>query len=84
MKFISFLHDNNSRFGVINEGKILDLTGKILGAKTLKQLISSKGGIAAAKKYALNNQGNINLDKIEFLPVIPDPGKIICVGLNYS
>lgn len=23
------------------------------------------------------------LNKISFAPVIPDPGKIICVGLNY-
>ena len=84
MKFVSFSHEQKSKFGIIEKGKILDLTGKILGANTLKQLISNKNGINEAKKYASNNQGNINLNKIEFLPVIPDPGKIICVGLNYS
>ena len=38
--------------------------------------------VIEAKKYANNNPGNINLDHIEYLPLIPNPGKIICVGLR--
>ena len=83
MKFISFLHNKEAKFGVINDNLITDLTGKVLDSKTLKELIQKKG-ISNAKKYATENPGNIKLDQIEYLPLIPNPGKIICVGLNYS
>ena len=83
MKFISFIHNKEAKFGIINDKTILDLTGKVLKANTLKDLIA-KNGISEAKKYAAENHGNINLEEIEYLPLIPNPGKIICVGLNYS
>ena len=83
MKFISFLHNKEAKFGLINNRTIIDLTGKVSGANNLKDLILKKG-IPEAKKYASENGGNISLDEIEYLPLIPNPGKIICVGLNYS
>ena len=83
MKFISFLHNKQAKFGILNNEVITDITNKISGANTLKDLIA-KNKILEAKKYASENPGNISLDEIEYLPLIPNPGKIICVGLNYS
>ena len=82
MNFISFLLNGNARYGISNNNIITDLTDKVLGAKTLKELILLNG-ISEAKKFVSKNPGEINFDQIELLPVIPDPGKIICVGLNY-
>ena len=83
MKFISYLHESKAKFGILDNNLITDLTGKISGADTLKDLIS-KNGISEAKEYVNSNPGNLNVDDVEYLPVIPNPGKIICVGLNYS
>ena len=83
MKFISFKHNDQNKFGIINNNKITDLTGKVSNSNTLKDLIQNQG-IEEAKSYATNNPGNINDSDIEYLPLIPNPGKIICVGLNYS
>ncbi len=83
MKFVSFLQNNQAKFGISDGKNITDLTGKINGSNTLKELISDKA-IQKAKEYAEKNPGNISIEKIEYLPVIPNPGKIICVGLNYS
>tara|TARA_B100001750_G_scaffold152141_1_gene121922 strand:+ start:332 stop:1180 length:849 start_codon:yes stop_codon:yes gene_type:complete len=83
MKFLSFLLNGQAKFGTYNKKYITDLTGKIKGALTLKDLIS-KNSVSEAKKYTSKNPGNISLDQIDYLPVIPNPGKIICVGLNYS
>ena len=83
MKFVSFLQNNQEKFGISDGKNITDLTGKINGSNTLKELISDKA-IQKAKEYAKKNPGNISIEKIEYLPVIPNPGKIICVGLNYS
>ena len=81
MKFLSFILNGESKFGICNEKTVTDLTNKINSASTLKELISKKC-IEKAKKYALKNPGNISLKKIKYLPVIPNPGKIVCVGLN--
>ena len=83
MKFISFLHNKEAKFGVISNNIITDLTDKISGANTLKDLIANKS-IQEAIKFATDNPGKISLEEIEYLPLIPNPGKIICVGLNYS
>ena len=83
MKFVSFLLKGQAKFGISDGKNLTDLTGKIKDANTLKELISNEG-IQEAKEYAKKNPGDISLDQIEYLPVIPNPGKIICVGLNYS
>ena len=83
MKFVSFLLKGQAKFGISDGKNLTDLTGKIKDANTLKELISNNG-IQEAKEYVKKNPGDISLDQIEYLPVIPNPGKIICVGLNYS
>ena len=83
MKFISFNHNNIEKFGIIENNLITDLTGKIDGASSLKELIKLKK-IKEAKEYTKGNPGSIKADEIEYSPLIPNPGKIICVGLNYS
>ena len=82
MKLVSFTAQGNSGFGAISGDKIIDLTGRVNGAKTLKQLIENDA-INEARAYADSNQADINTSEVTFLPVIPDPEKIICVGLNY-
>ena len=42
MKFISFNHNNSEKFGIIENNLITDLTGKIDGALSLKELIKIK------------------------------------------
>ena len=79
MKFVSFLQNNQAKFGISDGKNITDLTGKIRGTNTLKELITNKL-IQEAKEFSKKNPGNINLDEIEYLPVIPNPGKIVCVG----
>ncbi|TQC44924.1 FAA hydrolase family protein [Rhodococcus sp. WS4] len=36
------------------------------------------------KTVAANASGAIDLDGADYAPVVPNPGKIICVGLNYA
>ena len=41
MKFISFKHNKEAKFGILNNQLITDLTNKIKGANTLKDLIAN-------------------------------------------
>ena len=83
MKFISFLHEGSEKFGVSDDKFITDLTGKINGCRSLKELIEKKE-IDNAKKYIESSKDHIGEDQIKYLPVITKPDKIICVGLNYK
>jgi 2-keto-4-pentenoate hydratase/2-oxohepta-3-ene-1,7-dioic acid hydratase in catechol pathway len=83
MKLLSFRHGGKDTYGVVSGNGVVDL-GKRLGATypDLKTLIA-KGGIEEAKKLA-SGAADVPLSAIEYLPVIPNPGKIVCVGLNYK
>ncbi len=82
MNFISFLNNNEERFGIVLNNKVTDLTGQINNIKSLKQLIQFNC-LEEGRSYAKNNPGDIDINSIKLLPVIPNPSKIICVGLNY-
>ena len=82
MNYISFLINNEERFGIVSDNKVTDLTGQINNTNSLKELIKSNG-LEEGRNYAKNNPGEIDLSSIKLLPVIPNPSKIICVGLNY-
>ena len=74
--------NNEERFGIVSDNKVTDLTGQINNTNSLKELIKSNG-LQEGRNYAKNNTGEIDLNSIKLLPVIPNPSKIICVGLNY-
>src|SRR5258708_16827067 len=68
----------------MNDG-IVDLTGRV-GRKypDLRALLAG-GALAEAERIAkAAKKADIKLSKVTFLPVIPNPGKIVCVGLNYE
>ena len=44
----------------------------------------ASGGLEKIVQQAVAGGAKVALSEIEFLPVIPDPGKIICVGHNYE
>ena len=82
MNFISFLNNNEEKFGIVFNNKVTDLTGQINNIKSLKELIKFNC-LEEGRSYAKNNPGDIDINSIKLLPVIPNPSKIICVGLNY-
>lgn len=84
MKLVSYLVSGKSSFGIFTENGIIDLKNK-LGDKyvDLKSLLADEAGLANAKTY-LNAPSDIDEQDITYLPVIPNPNKILCVGMNYA
>lgn len=84
MKLISFMNQGVASYGAVQGDRVLDLT-PILGAKApdLKTLIARQmlGEAAAALK---SHSPTLALADLHLLPVIPNPNKIVCVGLNYA
>src|SRR4051794_24652947 len=82
MKFVSFRTGSGSaHYGVVDGKNVVDLTPR-LKHRDLKSLIAADAR-SEAEREAKGASADFTLDQIRFDPVIPDPGKIICVGLNY-
>jgi len=69
MRIVSYLHEGRAQFG-LREGESVK---GVFGARTLTEVLA--GSPATGPTLALS--------EIRFLPPIPRPGKIICIGLNY-
>lgn len=83
MKFASFKAAGVATWGLIEGDRAIDL-GAVLKARlpTLKSAISADAlGEAARSAPAAKHY---SLEEITWLPVIPNPDKILCIGLNYE
>lgn len=81
MKLISFVVDAGPSFGFLTEGGVVDL-GRRTGLSSLRAFLAA-GGIATLDGSTRAAKADYALEAVRQLPVIPDPDKIICVGLNY-
>ena len=84
MKLISFLNQGTPSYGIVNGDDVLDLT-PILGAQApdLKTLIA-KDLLGVAAEAAKTRPFTLKYSQLTLLPVIPNPGQIFCIGLNYG
>jgi 2-keto-4-pentenoate hydratase/2-oxohepta-3-ene-1,7-dioic acid hydratase in catechol pathway len=79
MRYISFRHANGTAsYGRQDGDGVIDLGG-VAGAP-----VDLKAALAAGSLDRLNDGARLSLNDITLLPVIPNPGKILCVGLNYA
>ncbi len=79
MKFASFQHAGRDGWGLVQGGMVADLSGVF---PDLKAAIAADGLAFAASKAA--HAPEYAVSAISFAPVIENPGKIICIGLNYA
>jgi 2-keto-4-pentenoate hydratase/2-oxohepta-3-ene-1,7-dioic acid hydratase in catechol pathway len=84
MKLLSFEHAGQASFGAVVDGGIVDLKRALGGRYAgLRQLIAADA-FAEAAAALQGRKPDHALDAVALLPVIPDPDKIVCVGLNYG
>ena len=83
MQLLSFSFKGQRSFGVIKDGGVVDLGTRLLGLRTLRDVLAGNA-LDQAVAVAQAEHSDYGMDEIRFLPPIPDPEKIICVGVNYS
>ncbi|WP_027487312.1 fumarylacetoacetate hydrolase family protein [Allorhizobium undicola] len=69
-------------WGVVKDQHFYD-AGLVL-QKTYADLKAAIAAGLAGVEEAANSAAAVSLDQVEWLPVIPNPPKILCVGLNYE
>ena len=84
MRFVSFAVGNYTSFGVVKGDAVVDL-GTSLGSRcpTFGTLLRA-GELPRAIELATQREPSVALDSIRYLPPVPDPEKIICIGINYG
>lgn len=84
MKIASFIHQGRDSYGIVSGDHLLDLHSlkAQLGAD-LAQAIA-RHSFAELDAATLAELPRLAMAEIRLLPVIPKPGKILCIGINYA
>jgi 2-keto-4-pentenoate hydratase/2-oxohepta-3-ene-1,7-dioic acid hydratase in catechol pathway len=84
MRLVSFRQAGAARFGAVVDGGVIDLSKRTAQRwSSLREVIADKAlpELAAAAK---GQHADFKFADIEMLPTIPNPDKILCIGLNYA
>jgi len=84
MSLITFKAGSHTSYGIAREDGVFDLGARI-GAvlPDLKSFIAAKG-LGIVKEIPKASVTDYATGQFTFLPVIPNPAKILCVGVNYD
>ena len=83
MKLLSFKHDGKNYFGGLKNRGIVNLTKRAKDIDDLRDAIR-KDRIAYLTQLVADSDSDYSLEEIQFVPTIPNPEKIICIGVNYA
>ncbi|HEX4033568.1 MAG TPA: fumarylacetoacetate hydrolase family protein [Solirubrobacteraceae bacterium] len=78
MRLASFLTANGPSYGIVREDGIVDLGARLGG--DLRGILAE--GLERPRELA-EEPADLHLKGLRWLPLIPNPGAIYCVGLNY-
>ena len=91
MRIVTYRSERGDRAGVLRDGRVVDAwdalagTGReATGPATVRRLLEAGlvEDLAGRLEESSATEG-IPLDDVSLLPPVPDPDKIICIGLNY-
>ncbi|QXI26383.1 fumarylacetoacetate hydrolase family protein [Pseudomonas vanderleydeniana] len=83
MKLISYRHNQQAHFGAVVGEHVVELTARFRGIHDLATLLADDHLLEQARAHVISATADYPLSSVQLEPVIPAPGKIICVGINY-
>jgi 2-keto-4-pentenoate hydratase/2-oxohepta-3-ene-1,7-dioic acid hydratase in catechol pathway len=83
MRLASYVANGKACFGAVTGNGVITLNDR-LGARcaSLREALAA-GALAQMRTAAEAARPDHGLEDIKWLPVIPDPEKILCAGINY-
>jgi 2-keto-4-pentenoate hydratase/2-oxohepta-3-ene-1,7-dioic acid hydratase in catechol pathway len=80
MRLVTYRSERGPRAGVLRDGGVVDCWDALgAGGSSVRELLES----GRLDDVARAGGEVLPLDSVELLPPVPDPDKIICIGLNY-
>lgn len=85
MRFITYIQGSQQRLGVVTGQEVIDLNQAQphISADLRTALRAGQDLAGAAKAAIASNAKRVPLSSVTLAPVLPEPGKIVCLGLNY-
>jgi len=84
MKLVSYFHEGRERFGAVAGDGLVELTGRLgLGINSVRTLLAA-GALERARAIVAGSRADVALADVTFRIPVPDPEKILCVGVNYG
>lgn len=83
MKLLSFQVGGKSSFGLVQGDRVVDLKRRLRGRFADLLAVLQADALEELAPFA-TGETDYAASAITFLPVIPNPGKIICIGVNYE
>jgi 2-keto-4-pentenoate hydratase/2-oxohepta-3-ene-1,7-dioic acid hydratase in catechol pathway len=87
LKFVSYRSGNANRLAVLDGDSVIDLNRAIpeVPADAREALLAGVDLVAAARRAIEQTAPaeRLALDALALAPVVPEPGKTVCLGLNY-
>ena len=84
MKLLSFNRGGRFGYGVVVDQGIVDLGVRYSERWPSLSAVIRSGALDQLRELAAGLNSDFSVDEVRFLPPILDPGRIICVGLNYK
>ncbi len=83
MRYLTYEHDRRVQYGVLSDTGVVNLSGRLPEYPSLHALLA-QGALQRAQDIAEAHCDDCGIDEIAFLPPLPRPGKIVCIGVNYA
>lgn len=83
MKFVSFERDGRASWGAVAGEGVVDLGARFPELPDLLSAIAADR-LDETGNAAAGSDADIALAELNYLPTIPNPQKIICIGVNYA
>jgi len=83
MRFVSFSRNGQAGFGALVDGGVVDLGARFPELPDLRAALRA-GRLAALAESAAQTFADFGEEDLLYLPTVPNPEKIICIGVNYA
>jgi 2-keto-4-pentenoate hydratase/2-oxohepta-3-ene-1,7-dioic acid hydratase in catechol pathway len=83
MRFATVEFDREPRYGLVREDGIVLAEGPLAQRYPSLRAAIAAGALVEVAATLSGRAATVDLESAHYLPVIPDPEKILCIGLNY-
>jgi len=83
MKLVSFERNGAAGWGAVVDTGIVDMSRRLGGRYPSLKSALAAGALAEVASELESVKPDFALDAVKLEPPIPDPAKVICIGLNY-
>jgi len=83
MRLASWIHRGREGFGQVVDGGVVDAVPRMDGRYPTLRAALAAGGLAEVRRATEGASADHGLAEVTWLPPIPHPEKILCVGVNY-